>query len=83
MTARLTPAEARALGLTEKKPPKKTGKTVRAKDCLPNRCVTCDETFTGETAERRHAEQTGHLRYEADLRPGPDHRDRAGSPKVR
>ena len=64
---------------TERPAPSRPGRktqTVRAKDCLPNRCCTCGEVFTGETAEARHNKETGHARFEAILkvvRPDPDH----------
>jgi len=77
MTAHLTVAEARALGLdpsagTGARPPsgarrRSTRKAVDAAECAPNRCVTCGETFGGEKAEARHLKQTGHARYETVL----------------
>lgn len=74
MTARLSAKEAKQLGLpgVDKTTPRKKGKkrdrsTVPAKECAPNRCATCGEVMAGETAEQRHAKETGHLRFESVL----------------
>ena len=71
----MSPAEAAKLGLDRGGTPlptsapakKKTRKTVAVKDCAPNRCCTCDETFTTEAAERRHADTEHHHRFEMIL----------------
>lgn len=66
MTAHLTEAEARKLGLIDEPAKvKTTARAVRNKDCLPNRCCTCDEVFTTEAGERRHSDGLGHNRFEA------------------
>lgn len=62
MAARLTPAEAKALGLAPTARKKQTGKRARA--AYWSRCVTCDEEFRTEAAEERHLIATHHARYE-------------------
>ena len=72
--ARLSQAQARQLGLpgVERTTPKRKGRkkdrsTVADKECARNVCHACGETMAGETAEARHAEGTGHARYESSL----------------
>lgn len=65
MTVHLTEAEARRLGI--KGAPaarrKTTSKAAPSADCAPNRCCTCGQIFTDETAEARHNADTRHARY--------------------
>lgn len=66
MTASISEAEARKLGLIDKPTKgKKTQRSTPNKDCLPNRCCTCNEVFTTEAGERRHSDSEGHRRFEA------------------
>ena len=67
MAVRLTAAQARALGVETKARTRTTRRESRAAECAPNRCTTCGEQFTGETSERRHADSTGHRRFEMVL----------------
>lgn len=67
MAVRLTAAQARALGVETRARTRTTRHESRPDQCAPNRCTTCGEQFTGETAERRHADSTGHLRFEMVL----------------
>jgi len=63
MTARLTEAEARKLGLDV---PKKKARTTRKTAAGPyhTRCKKCGEEFTTQAAEDRHLKVTRHVRYE-------------------
>jgi hypothetical protein len=64
VSARLTAAEARALGLPAPGPaPRTTRKEVTG---VPyhSRCCTCDEQFTTMAAETRHLDATDHYRYD-------------------
>lgn len=61
----MTVAEARAAGLLDQKPASKKKASPRGKD--PTRCHKCGELCPGETAEKRHNEQTGHARFEWPL----------------
>ena len=69
MTARLTPAEARRLGV-EVPTGQGAGRTTRRSARAPywSICCTCAATFTSEAAETRHAAmgddwRTRHRRY--------------------
>ena len=64
MTARLTVAEARALGLTSAavKPKRTTRKVGRGP--YHTRCRTCGVEFTTAASEDRHVHDTHHVRYE-------------------
>ena len=68
MAARLTEAEARALGLDVKA---KRARTTRKTAAGPYRtiCKTCDVVFETSAAEDRHVADTGHARYEIVLTP--------------
>lgn len=64
--ARLTPAEARALGLPAPKArarTRTTRKVVRGQQ-YHTVCKVCDEEFLTQAAEDRHLADTGHARYE-------------------
>jgi hypothetical protein len=70
MTARITAARARQLGLPGVEPTtprgkrRTTRKTVPSKECGPTFCVTCDETFPRPVDEDRHfAAHRDHRRY--------------------
>lgn len=69
MTARITPARARQLGLpgvefTTPRGKRRTKKTVPAAECGPTFCCTCDETFPRAVDEDRHfAAHPDHARY--------------------
>jgi hypothetical protein len=71
---RVTPAQARQLGLpgVPKTTPRKKGKrdrsTLPARDCAPNVCHTCGELLTRPVDEDRHlAAHPTHARYESSL----------------
>jgi hypothetical protein len=62
--ARLTAAEARALGLpAPRSVPRSTRKAVTGEPYW-SRCKTCDEEFTTIAAEDRHLKATKHARFE-------------------
>ena len=63
MPARITAAQAKALGIDVK--PGRTRTTQRTVKGAPyhTRCVACDEVFTTMAAETRHVESTKHARY--------------------
>lgn len=70
MTAHLTKAEAAALGLSGgsrgSKPKNVASKTKKSRakpDKFESICATCDEHTFGETAQERHAAETGHARF--------------------
>lgn len=64
MSARLTAAEARALGLPAPRPaPRTTRKEVTGQP-YHSRCVACDEEFDTVAAEDRHLTATHHARYD-------------------
>ena len=66
MTARLTAAEAKALGLTKPATrPRSTRKTGRGP--YHTRCRTCLEEFTTAASEDRHVHDTHHVRYDLVL----------------
>ena len=65
MPARLTPAQAQALGITASAPPRvRRTRKAMGRDGAVSRCVTCHATFTTDTAETRHVEQAHHYRFE-------------------
>jgi hypothetical protein len=66
MTARLTAAEARALGLA---PSSSRSRTTRRSAPGPYRttCHTCSTFFASQADEDRHLDATGHPRYTLDL----------------
>lgn len=59
--------EARRSGLLKGTKPstRKKGAARREKD--QTRCATCEEVMAGETAEKKHNEETGHSRFESIL----------------
>lgn len=61
MTIRLTPEQAAALGLVDRKPPRGTRKTLPGP--YRSRCCHCPATFDTQKAEDRHLADTGHTRY--------------------
>lgn len=61
MTLHLTPEQAVALGLIDRKPPRGTRKTM--KGAYHSRCCHCPDEFTTEAAETRHLNETGHTRF--------------------
>jgi hypothetical protein len=66
VTAHLTAAEARALGID---PPPARHRTTRA--ALPRAravsvCHTCGDRFDTDAGETRHVAATGHVRYDCD-----------------
>lgn len=77
MTAHLSTAEARRLGLvgdgaSGRSPTAK--RSPRARFPYLSECHACGEHFTTETAEVRHSDATGHRRYQLILtRKGTDH----------
>lgn len=65
MTVHLTEAQARKLGFT---PTKSTStKKGMGRGKAETRCATCGEVCAGETAEKRHNDETGHGRFEIPL----------------
>jgi hypothetical protein len=67
VTARLTPAEARALGLLDGTPTVRAAKvrttSKRARAPYHSVCCKCQEVFTTEKSEERHDAATRHARY--------------------
>ena len=68
MTVRITPAQARALGVDT---PNSRRRSTRRTASGPyrTRCTTCGDVFVSEAAETRHLDDTGHGRYELVLVP--------------
>jgi hypothetical protein len=66
MAARLTVAEARALGIDVGATTSTRQRTV-ARAPYHTRCTTCDERFTVEARERRHSDSEHHWRFELVL----------------
>lgn len=65
----MTLAEAKAEGLLDGKPkPRRATQKHAPRNGSLSRCCHCPETFTTEASERRHNEQTGHSRFEMELR---------------
>lgn len=64
--ARLTPAEARALGVDVPARQARTTRRTARREYL-TRCHDCGETFPSVAAEDRHLADTGHHRYDLDL----------------
>ena len=75
MTARITAAKARQLGLpgVPKTTPRgkgRTRQTVPSKDCSPTFCCVCTEQFPRPVDEDRHfAAHPDHARYGCVLEP--------------
>lgn len=69
--ARLTVAEARALGLDTSTATKAATTSTRSRRAVtgpaPWRCSTCGLTDTGETSAARHNVDTHHGRYEVPV----------------
>lgn len=65
MAVHLTEAQARKLGFKPTKSKSKKKGMGRGK--AETRCTTCGVVCAGETAEKRHNDQTGHGRYEVVL----------------
>lgn len=65
MVAHMTEKEARRAGLI--KPATKKTRQTAPRQKSESRCTTCGTTFTGETAERRHADNERHHRFEMVL----------------
>jgi hypothetical protein len=61
MTARLSNADLRRLGLV---PDKKRTTRRTASGPFHHRCVTCGEEFTTDASETRHLNAERHYRYE-------------------
>ena len=67
---RLTPAEAKALGLdVPVRRTKASRALVPAADCLAVVCHVCGQEMTTDEAMSRHTTEVGHLRYDVVL-PG-------------
>lgn len=64
MTARITAAEARAMGLDVSKPARVRTTRKEAKGPYHTRCCACGEEFTARTTETKHVEEVRHYRYE-------------------
>lgn len=64
MTARLTVAEAKRLGIDTTGTKTSTRSRRTAKGPAPWRCSTCGLTGDGETSAARHNAETHHGRYE-------------------
>jgi hypothetical protein len=65
VTVRLSPAEAKKLGITAPAARKKTtSKAAPVRECCDMECVTCGEIFTRQADEDRHlAANPTHRRY--------------------
>lgn len=61
-TAHLSEAEARRAGLI--KPTSRRTRTAAPRAGAETRCCACDALFTTEAAERRHADEQSHHRFE-------------------
>jgi hypothetical protein len=66
MAARLTEAEARALGITVKAGRTRTTRRT-AKGPYWTRCVTCGTVFETAASEDRHVAETDHRRFEGPI----------------
>ena len=66
MTAHLTAAEARKLGLDVPATKKRTTRRT-AKGPYLTVCHDCGETFTTQAAETRHLDDTRHCRYQLEV----------------
>lgn len=66
MVARLTPAEARKLGIQDSGivSRKRTTRTVAKGVPYHSRCTRCGDEFHSEAAEERHLRSHHHARYE-------------------
>lgn len=67
MSAHLTEAEARALGLPVPQRRRRPTRSSGGRRSARSRCVACGEEFTSDTAETRHVETAGHHRFESVL----------------
>ena len=67
MTVRLTPGEARRLGLTTPSPGRRTTRQVARGVPYHTRCTRCGAEFHTEAAEERHLIAEHHARYELVL----------------
>jgi hypothetical protein len=65
MAVRLTPAQARAIGVDTAAPKRTTRRA--AAGPYHTRCTRCGEEFTTEAAEERHLIAAHHARYELVL----------------
>lgn len=76
MTAHLTPAQARALGIGNTLPvvPRRTTRRALARDRATSTCHACGATFTTDAAETRHVAATFHARYDTDTERSTDDR---------
>jgi hypothetical protein len=74
VTARLTAAEARAIGITASASTR--GRTTRRVARGPYRttCTRCGATFHTQAAEDRHLTATRHTRYQLVIARRPDRR---------
>jgi hypothetical protein len=63
MPIKLTPAQAKALGLETKTKIRRTRKAVTGEP-YHSRCVACGDEFRSIAAEDRHVDDTKHARYE-------------------
>jgi hypothetical protein len=70
MTAHLTAAQARALGIMNTLPVvvphKRTTRKALPRERAMSVCHTCGERFTSDAAETRHVAATLHARYDTD-----------------
>lgn len=69
MTAHLTAAEARALGIAVPDAVPARHRTTRRalpRDRAVSVCHTCGDTFDTDAGETRHVAATGHVRYDCD-----------------
>jgi hypothetical protein len=63
VSARITDAQARALGLVTKTKPRTTRRVARG-GAYHTVCMTCGEEFHTRASEDRHVEATHHARYQ-------------------
>ena len=65
MIARISAAEARALGIdTDEKPSRKRTTRRTARGPYRTICIDCGEVFTTQAAETRHVDATRHCRFD-------------------
>jgi len=74
VTARLSVAEAKALGLTSAAKGKKRTTRKTGRGPYHTRCRTCHVEFTTAASEDRHVHDTHHVRFELVVGGGGDTR---------
>jgi hypothetical protein len=67
MTAHLTAAQARALGLNVPAPRPRPTRRALPRERAVSVCHACGERFTTDAAETRHVAATLHARYQTEI----------------